>query len=114
MEYCFFQARDGFLQIPKQGRVYEEFKLYHLNCKFGTIRELCQDLLEYAKYYTNIVFKRNSDTDLKKLYEDIIDLRMEVSYPFLLKIHHDCIEGLITSDELSRGKNSAEIFLGNI
>jgi hypothetical protein len=89
-------------RIPKQGRVYEEFKLYHLNCEFGTIRELCQDLLEYAKYYTNIVFKRNADTDLKKLYEDIIDLRMEVSYPFLLKIHHDCVEGLITSDELKK------------
>lgn len=89
-------------RIPKQGRVYEEFKLYHLNCGFGTIRELCQDLLEYAKYYTNIVFKRNTDTDLKKLYEDIIDLRMEVSYPFLLKIHHDCVEGLITSDELKK------------
>ena len=87
-------------RIPKQGRVYEEFKLYHLNCEFGSIRELCQDLLDYAKYYTNIVFKRNSDTDLKKLYEDIIDLRMEVSYPFLLKIHHDCAEELITSDEL--------------
>lgn len=89
-------------RIPKQGRVYEEFKLYHLNCEFGTIRELCQDLLEYAKYYTNIVFKRNTDTDLKKLYEDIIDLRMKVSYPFLLKIHHDCAEGLITSDELKK------------
>lgn len=87
-------------RIPKQGRVYEEFKLYHLNCEFGSIRELCQDLLDYAKYYTNIVFKRNSDPILKKLYEDIIDLRMEVSYPFLLKIHHDCTEGLITSDEL--------------
>lgn len=89
-------------RIPKQGRVYEEFKLYHLNCEFGTIRELCQDLLEYAKYYTNIVFKRNIDTDLKKLYEDIIDLRMEVSYPFLLKIHHDCVEELISSDELKK------------
>ena len=89
-------------RIPKQGYVYEEFKLYHLNCEFGTIRELCQDLLEYAKYYTNIVFKRNTDTDLKKLYEDIIDLRMEVSYPFLLKIHHDCVEGLITSDVLKK------------
>ena len=87
-------------RIPKQGRVYEEFKLYHLNCEFGTIREICQDLLDYAKYYTNIVFKRNSDPILKKLYEDIIDLRMEVSYPFLLKIHQDCAEGLITSDEL--------------
>lgn len=87
-------------RIPKLGRIYEEFKLYHLNCEFGTIRELCQDLLEYAKYYTDIVFERNSDTDLKKLYEDIIDLKMEVSYPFLLKIHRDCEEGLITSDEL--------------
>ena len=87
-------------RIPKLGRIYEEFKLYHLNCEFATIRELCQDLLEYAKYYTDIVFERNSDTDLKKLYEDIIDLKMEVSYPFLLKIHRDCEEGLITSDEL--------------
>lgn len=63
-------------------------------------------LTEYKKEISvglnkvNIVFKRNSDTDLKKLYEDIIDLRMEVSYPFLLKIHHDCTEELITSDEL--------------
>ncbi|WP_209320248.1 DUF262 domain-containing protein [Anaerococcus jeddahensis] len=87
-------------RIPKLGRVYEEFKLYHLNCEFRTIRELCQDLLEYAKYYTDIVFIRNSDKDLKRLYKDIIDLKMEVSYPFLLKIHKDCDEGLITSDEL--------------
>ena len=87
-------------RIPKKEQVYEEFKLYHLNCEFGTIRELCQDLLDYAEYYTNIVFKRNSDTDLKKLYVDIVDLKMEVSYPFLLKIHHDCAEGLITLDEL--------------
>lgn len=87
-------------RIPKLGRVYEEFKSYHLNCEFGTIRELCQDLLDYAKHYTDIVFIRNIDTDLKKLYEDIIDLKMEVSYPFLLKIHRDCEEGLITSDQL--------------
>ena len=87
-------------RIPKLGRVYEEFKLYHLNCEFRTIRELCKDLLDYAKYYTNIVFIRSSDTELKKLYEDIIDLKMEVSYPFLLKIHRDCEEGLITSDQL--------------
>lgn len=87
-------------RIPKLGRVYEEFKLYHLNCEFGTIRELCRDLLDYAKYYTDIVFIRSSDTDLKNLYEDINDLKMEVSYPFLLKIHRDCDEGLITSEEL--------------
>ena len=87
-------------RIPKQGRVYEEFKLYHLNCEFGTIRELCQDLLNYAKFYTDIVFKRSNNADLKRLYEDIVDLRMEVSYPFLLKVHNDCAKGTITEDNL--------------
>lgn len=87
-------------RIPKQGRVYEEFKLYHLNCEFGSIRELCQDLLNYAKFYTDIVFKRSNNAELKRLYEDIVDLRMEVSYPFLLKVHNDCAEGTITEDNL--------------
>ena len=87
-------------RIPKQGRVYEEFKLYHLNCEFGTIRELCQDLLNYAKFYTDIVFKRGNNAELTRLYEDIVDLRMEVSYPFLLKVHNDCAEGTITEDNL--------------
>ena len=87
-------------RIPKQDRVYEEFKLYHLNCEFSTIRELCQDLLTYAKYYTDMVFKRSSNLALKSLYEDINDLRMEVSYPFLLKVHNDYAEGIISEDDL--------------
>lgn len=87
-------------RIPKQDRVYEEFKLYHLNCEFGTIRELCQDLLTYAKYYTDMVFKRSRNPALKALYEDINDLRMEVSYPFLLKVHNDFAEAVISEDDL--------------
>ncbi len=87
-------------RIPKQDRVYEEFKLYHLNCEFSTIRELCQDLLTYAKYYTDMVFRRSSNPALKSLYEDINDLRMEVSYPFLLKVHNDYSEGVISEDDL--------------
>lgn len=87
-------------RIPKQGRVYDEFKLYHLNCEFSTIRELCQDLLTYAKYYTDIVFSCSSNPVLKGLYSDINDLRMEVSYPFLVKVHNDYAEHIITEDEL--------------
>lgn len=87
-------------RIPKQDRVYEEFKFYHLNCEFGTIRELCQDLLTYAKYYTDMVFMRNADSELKSLYTDINALRMEVSFPFLLKVHNDKEEGIITDVEL--------------
>ena len=52
-------------RIPKQDHVYEEFKHYHLNCEFGSIRELCQDLLDYADYYTRMIFARSSDPVLK-------------------------------------------------
>lgn len=89
-------------RIPKQNRVYEEFKRYHLNCEFGTLRELCRDLLTYAQYYTDMVFKRSSNTVLKSLYEDMNELRMEVSYPFLLKVHNDYAEGMITEDDLKQ------------
>ncbi len=88
------------IRIPKQNRVYEEFKLYHLNCEFGTIRELCQDLLTFAKYYTDMVFRRSDNKVLKRLYDDINDLRMDVSYPFLLKVHDDFANGVISEENL--------------
>lgn len=87
-------------RIPKIDRVYETFKAYHLNCEFATIRELCSDLLTYATYYTNMVFQRSDNPVLKSLYSDIGDLRMEVAFPFLLKVHNDCAEGIISEDNL--------------
>jgi uncharacterized protein with ParB-like and HNH nuclease domain/predicted transport protein len=87
-------------RIPKIDRVYEGFKVYHLNCEFSTIRELCTDLLTYATYYTNMVFRRSDKPVLKSLYSDIGDLRMEVAFPFLLKVHNDCAECVITEDNL--------------
>lgn len=87
-------------RIPKIDRVYEGFKAYHLNCEFSTIRELCDDLLTHATYYTNMVFGRSDKVILKSLYSDMDDLRMDVAFPFLLKAHNDCAEGVITEDDL--------------
>lgn len=87
-------------RIPKIDRVYKTFKAYHLNCEFATIRELCSDLLTYATYYTNMVFQRSDNAVLKSLYSDIGDLRMEVAFPFLLKVHNDCAEGVISEDDM--------------
>ncbi len=87
-------------RISKMDKIYEEFKLYHVNCEFSSVRELCDDLLLYAKYYTDIVFVRNSNLIIKNLYADVNDLRMDVAFPFLLKVHNDCAEGIITEDNL--------------
>lgn len=86
-------------RIPKINRVYDEFKVYHINCEFSAVRDLCQDLYTYAEYYTNMVFARSSSPKLKNLYEDMKNLKMEVVYPFLLKIHYDYSIDLLTEDD---------------
>ena len=87
-------------RIPRQDKVYDEFKYYHLNCEFSSIRDFCSDLMKYAGFYTDMFFKRSNDKELKRLYDDINELKMEVSYPFLLKVHNDCLEQIITLEEL--------------
>ncbi|MCL2323893.1 MAG: DUF262 and DUF1524 domain-containing protein [Oscillospiraceae bacterium] len=87
-------------RIPRKNEVYKEFKSYHNTNYEIPIRDLCDDIYRFAKYYANMYFCRNNDADLKLLYEDMKEIRMEVAYPFLLKIHDDCNNGLITIEDL--------------
>jgi uncharacterized protein with ParB-like and HNH nuclease domain/predicted transport protein len=86
-------------RIPRKNEVYKEFRGFHSESRL-TIRDLCQDIYSFAKHYTNMYFVRSSDAVLKSLYGDMKSIRMEVAYPFLLKVHDDADKGLITIDEL--------------
>ena len=88
-----------FGRIPKKNEVYKEFRGYHESCG-ESIRDLCQDIYSFAKHYTDMHFCRSGDAVLKSLYGDMKAIRMEVAYPFLLKVHDDCDKGLITIEEL--------------
>ena len=48
-----------------------------------------------------MIFARSKDPVLKKLYTDINELRMEVAYPFLLKVHNDRATGVIDDNGLN-------------
>ena len=50
--------------------------------------------------YTDMIFRRSLNPNVKALYTDIHALRMDVAYPFLLKVHSDCAEGAITEENL--------------
>lgn len=86
-------------RIPKKNEVYKEFRNYHANCGM-IIRDLCQDIYSFAKHYSDMYFAKSSDAILKSLYEDMKAIRMDVAYPFLLKIHDDCSKGFISIEEL--------------
>lgn len=86
-------------RIPRKDEVYKEFQVYHTNSGL-TIRDLCQDIYNFARHYANMFFTRSSDAVLKSLYEDMKAIRMDVAYPFLLKVHDDCDQGLVSIVEL--------------
>lgn len=86
-------------RIPKKNEVYKEFRAFQANTNMST-RELCLDIYQFATYYSAMHFARSSDPVLKSLYEDMKAIRMEVAYPFLLKVHDDFDKGLITLEEL--------------
>lgn len=85
-------------KIPNINKIYEEFKRY--NREYVTnVEELCSDLIVYARYYSDIIFCKSEDEQVKDLYLDINNLKMDVSYPFLLKVHNDYENKLITYEE---------------
>lgn len=86
-------------RIPTLYNVYNEFKQYHRSNEI-LIEELCKDLYDYAKLYTDIYFCRSSDKELNILYSDIKALQMEVAFPFLLSVHKDFNSEVITRNEL--------------
>ena len=86
-------------RIPRKNEVYKEFRIHHKNCGLS-ITALCQDIYTFAKHYADMYFCRSSDVILRSLYEDAKAIRMDVAYPFLLKIHNDCDRGLIALNEL--------------
>lgn len=84
--------------ISKIADVYEDFKIYMSKASFASTRELCEDLLKFAGYYTDIIYCNSSDTEIQAIYEEIVGLRMTTAYPFLIKVRDDYENKLIDVD----------------
>jgi uncharacterized protein with ParB-like and HNH nuclease domain/predicted transport protein len=89
------------LRIPRMRNVYDEFKIYRRDNAdgFTSTKELCEELYKYARYYTDLVYCNSDDNEIKNLYSDAREMRMDVAYPFLLRVHSYWDDGKITRDE---------------
>ena len=86
--------------------IYDVFKDYAENSEFSKQEELAEDIMIYGDLYTNITSEDKklplSQQALKPIFKEIRILRMEVVYPFLLKVYHDYSKEMITLDEFVR------------
>ena len=86
--------------IPRIDKVYEVFKTYVQSNKAPkTITEVVQDIFKYSAYYVNMVLRKEANTDLKKLFTNILKLKVDVSYPFLLPVYNDYATEIITIED---------------
>lgn len=83
-------------KIPNQKDVYIAFKNYVKRNQIET-EELLADLLYYSEIYSQFLFLKNDDKDIKKYFKD---LKVTVSYPFLLKLFDDYNQKIIEEEDL--------------
>lgn len=84
-------------RISKIGEVYDTFKNYYKNEE--NKEEVLKKLYTYSKYYTAIHLKKEKDNDLKKLWEQIRALDVNVSYPFLINVYNDFELNIISKED---------------
>ena len=88
-------------EIPNVRKVYESFKAYAHSPDVGLNRidELVSDVHTYAGYYCAMALGYESDKELRRAFQDLKELRVDVSYPFLLELYHDYSLGLISNND---------------
>ncbi|MFV0182521.1 DUF262 and DUF1524 domain-containing protein [Empedobacter falsenii] len=89
-------------KIPKINEVYEEFKIFVNSGKITHLgmEEVVKDVFNYASHYSKIVLKKENDKELQYQFNQILKLKVDVAYPFILPIYNDYIDQIISKDEL--------------
>ena len=95
----YLTAKTG--EIPNVREVYTAFKAYARSIR-GDTRDLVADIHSYATYYCAIALGSESEWSLKQAFHDLRELKVEVSYPFLLDAYNDYKHDRLTAEELGQ------------
>jgi len=85
-------------KIPNIRDVYSEFKLFSSN--YSDVEELVKEIVEYSKLFVKIVLGKEDDKELKERFADIGNLKVDVSYPFILEVYKDYKKGDLGKEDL--------------
>lgn len=95
-------------RIPTIRDIYSEFKQF---ASSKDIDEIVREIHELSKYYVNIALGKETDEDIKAAFSDINELRVDVSYPFILSIYQDFVENKIKKEELIQALRLIESYV---
>jgi uncharacterized protein with ParB-like and HNH nuclease domain/predicted transport protein len=97
-------------EIPRIGEVYDAFKAYARQSSRDT-EVLVRDIREYSRYFCAIALGKEHDADLKSAFQDIKELKVEVSHPFLLELYHDFKTGILSKADFLEAIRLVEAYV---
>ena len=100
-------------EIPRLNEVYEAFKSYARLPKTSAdgIEALVKDIRDFARYFCAMALGAEDDADLKLALRDLRELKVEVSYPFLLELYHDYATGVLSKVDLEEVVRLVEAYV---
>ena len=90
--------------IPNINAVYEAFKTYSQESKLESdsddshIEKLVGIIRTYSRYFCAMALNKETVPKLKRVFDDLRELKVDVAYPFLLELYHDYKTGLLNAD----------------
>ena len=90
-----------FAEIPRIDQIYDNFKFYAIKEEVSNagVEELVKDLRQFAQYYCAMSLGKEKEPELKRAFQDLKDLKVDVAYPFLLEVYGD-----YKSDQISKSE----------
>ena len=76
----------------KEDEVYHEFKSYSQD---KDVEELLKDVKLFSSYYCKIALGKEKELRLADHFHDIVELKVDVAYPFLMQGYMDYEQGVI-------------------
>jgi len=88
-------------EVPNKDAVYEAFKTYSRTPKVESagVDELVKDIQKFASYYCAMALGKETNPMLSRAFKDLRELKVEVSYPFLLEVYGNYKVGMLTAED---------------
>ncbi len=113
---------DGFMRhyltvrtgdIPREREVYDAFKGYALTTpvKQAGIEALVKEIRTFARYFCAMALGKEKEPAIKLAFHDLRELKVDVSYPFLLELYSDYDNGLLSVDDFEAAVRLVESYV---
>jgi uncharacterized protein with ParB-like and HNH nuclease domain/predicted transport protein len=100
-------------EIPREREVYEAFKTHSREETVAAagVEALVRDVRTFAGYYCRMALHNEPDEALAAAFSDIRELRVDVSYPFLLELYNDHALGILSRDDFLSALRTVESYV---